>query len=198
MDNVNFKNFISNKEIEAFIDLEVQDSKQAILRTSAFITTIDKMHVKVKSAIKLKKLDIGKATSLNFTKKLFRMALADAGCSQHFIDNNLKIAGNSKALEIFAGDTVEDTVKNIDKKNIETVQQLKETLKNLTAPKDKAVKVSAGKVKVKVSNSKELLAGISKQLVNLNAKDLQQLRNKIDNLLATTTVKDITPVKKVS
>ena len=126
------------------------------------------------------------------------MALADAGCSQHFIDNNLKIAGNSKALEIFAGDTVEDTVKNIDKKNIETVQQLKETLKNLTAPKDKALKVSKGKVKVKVSNSKELLAGISKQLVNLNAKDLQQLRNKIDNLLATTTVKDITPVKKVS
>ena len=82
------------------------------------------------------------------------MALADAGCSQHFIDNNLKIAGNSKALEIFAGDTVEDTVKNIDKKNIETVQQLKETLKNLTAPKDKALKLSAGKLKLKFSKSK--------------------------------------------
>lgn len=196
MENVNFKNFISDKEIKSFLELEIQDSKQAINRLSLFITQVNLIHTKVKNAVKVKKLDIGKASSLNYSKKLFRLALADAGCSQHFIDNNLKIAGNSKALEIFAGDTIEDTVKNIDKKDIETVQQLKETLKNLSPPVK--AKVSSGKVKVKVSNSKELKAGISKQLINLDARHLKELRAEIDKLLATTTVKDATPVKNVA
>ena len=178
MENVNFKNFISDKEIKSFLELEIQDSKQAINRLSLFITQVNLIHTKVKNAVKVKKLDIGKASSLNYSKKLFRLALADAGCSQHFIDNNLKIAGN------------------IDKKDIETVQQLKETLKNLSPPVK--AKVSSGKVKVKVSNSKELKAGISKQLINLDARHLKELRAEIDKLLATTTVKDATPVKNVA
>ena len=196
MENINFKNFISDKEIKSFLELEIQDSKQAIKRISLFITQVNLIHTKVKNAVKVKKLDIGKASSLNYSKKLFRLALADAGCSQHFIDNNLKIAGNSKALEIFAGDTVEDTVKNIDKKNVETVQQLKETLKNLSPPVK--AKVSSGKVKVKVSNSKELFDGISKQLINLDKRHLIALRSKIDKELKATYPTDITPVKNVA
>jgi|LULM01.1.fsa_nt_gb hypothetical protein len=198
MENINLK-FMTKHEANALYDLEVKSHKQALHRIACFICRINIIKNKVEKAIKAKELDIGKATPLNYAKKVMSLRLAEAGCTKHFINNNLRYAGNPKALEVFAGKDDPTTLENIEKKNITNVVELVETLKSLSPPKKtskKGAKVSTGKVKV--SNSKELLAGISKQLVNLNAKDLKQLRNKIDNLLATTTVKDITPVKKVS
>ena len=199
MENINLK-YMTKAEAEVFYNLEQKSYKQALERIATFMYSIKALTNKVKKAVEAKELDIGQASPLNYAKKIFSLRLAEVKCTKHFINNNLRYAGNEKALEVWAFHDAKTTLENIEKSGVTNAVELVQKIKDISPPKtsNKGVKVSTGKVKVTASNSKELFDGMAKQLINLNKKHLIALRNKIDEELKATQPKDVTPVKNVA
>ena len=182
--------YVTKDEIETFVNLEEQTSKAAIARLSEFMSTIFNIHMRVCDAIEAKTLDIGKANPLNYSKKLFKVALLEAGCSDNFVNRNMAIVGKSKAQEIFGASTVGEVQLNLAKKGIETQEQLVETLAKLSPPSKK-------KQPRKVTSSKDALHACIKAVDNLDLEDTKTLRAVCDKKLSATRPSDSSHITKV-